>query len=407
MRSRSLRGISHVLRDESGATAVFVALLLPVIFGMVVLTVDAGNLWQTRRDVITATDSTALSEARSAFLGESTGANCTTDWDGGSSLLDTNADGTLSDTSCGATRLPNDTGYVTVRTREEAQLFFAPTIGLGDSSQVYSLSAAMFAYPLNFTGAAPITFCDQNGHLQVPENPVYHLANGYWKDVAGNVSLTSVVGGTEIHRFYFGKDDSDDCGESEGNWGWLDFDGGGGGAAEIVDWLLDGYTGSQIDYGDHIGGQPGNPSGSAGTSCPGKVNNISDALDCLIQTGQEIAIIIHDDTQSKNPTKDCNGENCEYQVSSVQGMILHCYYLGGKNTCPSVAGDIGRTGQDAQFFDLEFVDIILSGECCSKAPPDGIDRGVRSIRLCGIDHDRDSSGATGEDQVVQSRCTPN
>lgn len=397
--------ISRLLRDESGATAVFVALMLPVLLGMVVLTLDAGNLWQTRRGVITATDSTALSEARSAFLGESTGANCTTDWNGGSSLLDANADGALSDTSCDVIRLPNDTGYVTVRTQEEAQLFFAPAIGLGDSSQVYSLSAAMFAYALNFTGAAPITFCDQNGHLQEPENPAYHLANGYWKDAAGNVSLTP-IGGTAIHRFYFGKDDSAHCGESEGNWGWLDFHGTGGGASDLRDWLINGYTDSQIDYGDHIGGQPGNPSGSAGTSCPSKVNNVSDALDCLIETGQEIAIIIHDDTRSKNPAKDCSGENCEYQVSSVQGMVLHCYYLGGKNTCPSVPGDIGRTGQDAQFFDLEFVDIILSGECCSKAAPDGIDRGARSIRLCGIDHDLDSSGTTDEDQLVRSRCTP-
>lgn len=415
MKRGSLSGISHVLRDESGATAVFVALLLPVIFGMVVLTVDAGNLWQTRRDVITATDSTALSEARSAFLGESTGANCTTNWDGGSSLLETNADGTLSDTSCGVTRLPNDIGYATVRAKEQADLFFAPAIGLGDSSDVYSLSAAMFAYPQSFIGAAPLTFCAENDHFDwAPgfdppwdgETAASHVL-GYWKDASGTPSLL-LPDETAIHRFYFAKDEGAECGESDGNWGWLDFDGPGGGSNDLADWLWNGYQGG-VSLGGDISGETGAKVGGQTPDCE---RSIRSALDCLIESGGPIAVIIHSEA------KNCSGNQCEYEVVSVIGMVLHCYYLsGGASDCPfhdelDAVHEvlIGETtsGQAERYFDFEFVKIFLDGLELSAAPPDGIDRGARSIKLCGMDHDLDSnSGTTDEDDLVALRCTPN
>jgi Flp pilus assembly protein TadG len=55
----------HTLRDdERGATAVIVVLSLIALFGLVVLTVDVGQLLFQRRGMVNASDAAALAAAQ-------------------------------------------------------------------------------------------------------------------------------------------------------------------------------------------------------------------------------------------------------------------------------------------------------------------------------------------------------
>src|SRR5437867_1812948 len=96
-------------KDERGIAAVIVAISLAALFGALLLSVDAGNLWQTRRNLITATDATALDRAREAALNGSSTA-CSSSW---TSLLTSNGGSDVSPLACSTTGT-NDTGYVAI-----------------------------------------------------------------------------------------------------------------------------------------------------------------------------------------------------------------------------------------------------------------------------------------------------
>jgi len=55
---RVTRGI--LASSEEGITAVIVAISMVALMAALMLSVDAGNTWQTRRQIITATDPSAL-----------------------------------------------------------------------------------------------------------------------------------------------------------------------------------------------------------------------------------------------------------------------------------------------------------------------------------------------------------
>ncbi|HEX5627682.1 MAG TPA: hypothetical protein VFY08_06650, partial [Actinomycetota bacterium] len=58
------------LRDDSGATAVIVAILIFVLVGMLALAADGGILWAKYRGIRTANDAAALAAAYSCATGE-------------------------------------------------------------------------------------------------------------------------------------------------------------------------------------------------------------------------------------------------------------------------------------------------------------------------------------------------
>src|SRR6266487_3449559 len=51
-------------KDERGITSVVVAVCLVALIGAAMLTIDAGNVWSTRREIITGTDAAALDAAQ-------------------------------------------------------------------------------------------------------------------------------------------------------------------------------------------------------------------------------------------------------------------------------------------------------------------------------------------------------
>src|SRR3954463_5276445 len=93
-------------RGERGAVAVVVALLAIVLFGAAAYAIDAGNLWQTRRNMVTATDAGALAAAGKFAIGAG---GCST---APQFLTANRADATLD--ACNPSTTNTSGGYVTV-----------------------------------------------------------------------------------------------------------------------------------------------------------------------------------------------------------------------------------------------------------------------------------------------------
>jgi len=60
--------VTDRLRDESGATAVIVAILIVALVGMLALTVDGGLLWAKYRRIRTANDAAALKRSMGLWM---------------------------------------------------------------------------------------------------------------------------------------------------------------------------------------------------------------------------------------------------------------------------------------------------------------------------------------------------
>ena len=133
-----MRVIGRLLRrrdEEHGATAVIVVLSLIALFGLIVLTVDVGQLLFQRRQMVNASDAAALAAAQScAGLDDS---------ESPEAMADTFA---AQNSSTAVTALPNITelvgcdgpafGHVTVEYGTNQDLFFAGVLGFDGSAQV-------------------------------------------------------------------------------------------------------------------------------------------------------------------------------------------------------------------------------------------------------------------------------
>ena len=127
--------------NERGATAVIVALSLIAIFGLIVLTVDVGQLLFKRRAMVNASDAAALAAAQScAGLGDS---------DVPESMADTFA---IDNVSAANASIPNIIdivgcdgpafGHVTVEYAMNQDLFFAGVLGFNGPAQVRTQATA-------------------------------------------------------------------------------------------------------------------------------------------------------------------------------------------------------------------------------------------------------------------------
>ena len=126
------------LDNERGAATAMVAISLIAIMGMVVLVVDVGGLLTLRRRIVAASDAAALAAAQS----------CARDMSG--EVL-AKADEFATENVAEATRYAFEeegcgggTGSVTVGYQANKQLFFAPLLGVDDSSPVGHRSSAIW-----------------------------------------------------------------------------------------------------------------------------------------------------------------------------------------------------------------------------------------------------------------------
>jgi len=149
--------------DEDGVTLVIVALCLIALFGMLVLVVDVGGLLLNRREMVNASDSAALSAAKSCILPASKDQFATAEDAADAYALDNSPRAKAS----GITNIiqlngceTKGNGYVTVRYSADQHLFFAPVLGAGGNGQVTTQATAIFG-PSGRASPLPIVLYDQ------------------------------------------------------------------------------------------------------------------------------------------------------------------------------------------------------------------------------------------------------
>lgn len=327
-------------RDERGVAAVMVALSLTAIFAALLLTLDAGNLWQTRRNIVTATDAAALQAAHKAALtGTATACNSWT------TILNSNTNNSVSPGACTVTRVTSSSGYVTITASKSSKVVFGGPLGVGDTS-AYSMSTAEWGNLTSVLDARPIGLCSQESSVQ------------QW---LGTGTSTDVQPSPGVYRIPFDKI-AGACGTAPGNWGFIDFNGGSNSNSDLKDWLENGYS-SQVAPNDC------NADGVLGDYCNADTGSsggsISPSLDYLVSSAHPFALVIYD-------TATGNGSGVQYKVNSFVGVILRGYKLNGGG------------GNKSDYLDLEFTNLIWRGGCCTSS---GTNTGLHGIKLCSADHD--------------------
>jgi Flp pilus assembly protein TadG len=311
--------------DERGAVAIIVAVCAIVLFGFAAYAIDAGNLWQTRRNMVTATDAAALASAADYSVGSN---GCSS----AASFVSLNrADATMDSCSVsgGAT---TDAGHTTVRAGTNVEYTFAGVFGL-TNKQVHSATTAEWGIPSGANGLRPFGLClHANAQLQS------------WLNLpAGPTGPSSTI------RITYGKSQPDACGSNvPGNWGVQDFDGGANSTSDTKEWTRNGYPGT-VSIGANIPGDTGAFS-----------NSLNSELSYLRSSGEFFALPIFD-------TAAGNGSNSTFHIVAFANVKLV---------------DFLTTGNQAnRYLELVFSTGVLSGTCCGS----GIDTGVRVVRICDID----------------------
>lgn len=357
-RAAGLTGpVRDLRRDEGGLTAVVVVVSLAAIFGAALLSIDAGNLWQTRRNVITATDAAALAEARAAVPSPTT-ACATTSW---TTLLAANAGpGVIEPVACTPVFDGAGLGYVRVEARKQVDVRFGGVLGVEDQ-WAYSSSTAMVGIVPEAISVRPLGLCVRNGHVQ---EWLAHVSGGTPLPAPGSdpEHVTGYPTTGTVHHVRWEKQFNDGaCGTVPGNWGWIDFDGGLSSNQDLRDWLLNSYTANHVAIGD-CNSDNGAPREYCGGDTGAKTGFRS-TLDTLV--GKSFAIVVFDDGVG-------SGENATFGIAGFIGVKLWGFRVNGANS--------------ERYFDMEFTRIIATGVCCLGVPPT-YDFGSRGVRLCAVDGD--------------------
>ncbi|MGH2691236.1 MAG: hypothetical protein ACRDHM_01905 [Actinomycetota bacterium] len=384
--------LSRLSRDD-GASAVFVVIVLAVIFGAGALAIDAGSLWHTRRDLIADTDSASLAAA--SFLLENGPAACTAATTSPTSAARTEATGYLAkndaETSLGTFSVTpyggdcsSRAGRVEVTGSKPADLTFASILGV-DSANVQSRSVAQYGAIKTATGLRPIGICVDNSHVQEwiavdgdTSSPAYAALWGV-DDALCSVSCghpaygdPSTVG--VVHRIYFTKEMEGSCGDSAGSWGWLDFNGSTppNGADALKEWLESGYDGQVTLGGPGLGDEDCEMGTSAYDDCEANSGaNAStkaklEGLTCpaTTETGKcrSFAVVVYDHVEG-------TGSNADYHHVGFLGVVLRGF------------NKVTGTPTDESYFDLEFVELqwqgVIGPDPGGPVPP------LTGVQLCG------------------------
>lgn len=419
------RRITH---DQRGISSVIVAVCLFAIFGALMLTLDAGNLWATRRRIITGTDAAALHAAQ--YFNSGGGNPCSTadivtaENDAADVMTQNHPqalhnpgdtpDGfevTLADpTLCGiAAYVP---GKVRFDGRLQAQAFFSQIFGFGRTNALSSSTAAWGYITSIGDGLRPIAVCDQSEQ--------YQLYTDLW---AGTIDLTTYNGyfgrdegltpdqikfpassanfirgdsnhnpnknksyvtpdGTDGHRTIhrMTMPDIAACGQSPGNRVWVDFteeEGGGigvGGPNMLEDQILYGYKGEVALEPHDCNPGNDNPTPEDCGSAPGNKSALERALGDIVcdvitpamSCPYIFPILVVDEVTSPG------GANAHY----VQVAFLFVVLRG-----------FGNINSDLVQFDFEFVEVQTSGQV-GAAPPTTDHPYQTGVQLCGADHDK-------------------
>ena len=224
------------LSDDSGATAVIVAILIVVLVGMLALAVDGGIMWVKYRGVRTANDAAALAAAYSCATGEGLA--------GAETAADTIAATNVSDaTSTQPGTYPQgcvvEGGQVTVYFGGEQTLLFGPAIGVSSPRPVAAQATALWGGAGGASNVAPLMLSlDRLSDCDIPDGP------------------DLVIG---VSRCFFWWDNgtpNDTTALTNAEWGLVDLTtwgvepwGGCGGnvsQSDVGNWITNGYPGSLL-----------------------------------------------------------------------------------------------------------------------------------------------------------------
>ncbi len=316
--------------DEHGAVAVITAVLAVLLFAAAAYAIDSGNLWQTRRNMVTATDAGALGAAGKFAIGAD---GCGT---GGAPTLltDNRSDATLD--ACLPSTTNTQAGYVSVQGHTTAQFTFAGIFGIR-SHAVSSTTTAQWGLPSGALGLRPIALC-------LTATPALeqwlNLPSGPTGPSTGPITIA------------LGNSQPDSCKDSggnvAGNWG-LAFGSGNNSNSDTVSWLLNGYP-NTVSIGDDIHANPGAFSGS-----------LQNALQTLRDDETWFALPVFDRVDG-----NANGSNAQYHVVSFVWVQLVAYRVSGAQASRYITINLDRG--------------VIQGTCCLAGP----DTGTRVVRICDV-----------------------
>lgn len=287
------------IADDRGATLVFAALGLTMMCGFVGLAVDFGQVWSTRRALVTATDSAALAGAHQVSGGGIDG--CAES--GG--YVSANAPGSTM-TACTVVDNGDSTGTITITATEPVDYAFGPVLGFA-GSVVDSTTTASWSMDLA-TGLRPFSLCEQ--------------ANPEVQAWLADPTVTAIV------EFSFTNADNvpacNGGGNAMGNWGFTDFDGGSNSNNDIRDWIEHGYNGTVIttsntDYCsvDQTGCYEGSPGALSGSH--------AGALSTLVDSGEIFPMALF-------VTAEGGGAGLDMKLTKVISARLLDYKVNGSQS---------------------------------------------------------------------------
>jgi Flp pilus assembly pilin Flp len=231
--------VTERFRDERGATAVIVALLMVVLIGMLALTVDGGLLWTKFRQIRTANDAAALAAAYSCANGEGlSGAEATA-----VNIATANVvDATTTQPGSYPRGCVVEGGEVTVHFGAEQSLMFGPAIGVSSPKPVAAQATAIWGGAGGASNVAPLMLslgrlsdCNFPDGVQEGADCFFWWDNGTQNDT------------TALTNAEWGLVDLSTWGVAP--WGPC---GGNVSQSDVGTWIEDGYPGSLL-----IDGYPG------------------------------------------------------------------------------------------------------------------------------------------------------
>ena len=302
---------------------------LIAIFAFTAISVDLGNAWQNKRELVNASDAAALAAAQEyAVLGN----GCSSV----ASLFVTSNkdDAALTECTPSEGAVNGDTsGHVLVTAESTVDYAFAPVIGV-DSSDIESTTAARFGIPKSARGLRPFGLCSQTLFDMVEWQS--------WNRAAGPSDHATIA---------YEKDSNPNaCNFGDpvpGNWATMDFDSGGNSNADIQNWTMNGY-----------------PDLVSPSMIPGDTGAFSPSLASELQAIEDAELIF------PLPLFDSatgNGSNSSFNVIGFVSVQVMDFQTSGS--------------QGNRSLTLRFHAAVVEGACCDAS---GVDTGTRVVQICAI-----------------------
>jgi Flp pilus assembly protein TadG len=395
-----LKGLTKLMNTrthqrERGQFLVLLVVMLIGLLAMLALVLDGGNVYAKRRSAQNAADAGALAGARALCL--------TKDPNQAQFMARQYAEvynGPMASTVSVATQV------VTVTTQITFDSFFAHLIGL-PTLQAEATAAAGCFNPTTGQSVLPVAWacrppihglpsssedCQEKAitqdqlkyYLQNPPPPgtIYPELYIIMDSVSLPGDLTEVcMSNGGYMQCDLNGDGIDDL-QANGDRSWLDLDGGGGGASELISWVQNGFPGEVVEH-TWIGGQSG------------VENSVFQAVGDMV--GKIFAVPVFNYYCDNYPTPSCashvhpsdviidsSGGNYYYHVIAFAAFYVTCVNAPGVPgpECPGhkVAADVAGLKANTKTIEGYFVDGILPN-LGGGSPGGGFDTGAYVLKL--------------------------